>query len=152
MAAFRPAPSFPSGAAPGRLAAPRAAALPRAARRALERRVGRRLLDAVPGAPFALRLPDGETLAAPGVPPRATLAFRDTGALLGMLGPEREVHFGDAYAAGRIDVEGALLDVLLPVFEAPKPDGLLPAAGRLWKRARRRRNGLRGARDHIHHH
>jgi len=131
---------------------PTSGALAGGARLALERRVARRLLAGVPEAPFALRLPNGETLAHPGARPRATIAFRDTGALLGMLGPEGEVHFGDAYAAGRIDVEGELLDVLVPVFLAPKPGGLAGAASKLWKRARRRRNTLRGSRDHIHHH
>jgi len=122
------------------------------ARHALERTVARRLLASVPGAPFALRLPDGETIAHPGVRPRATLVFRDTAALLGLVGPDAELHFGDRYAEGRIDVEGELLDVLLPIFLAPKPDGPSAAAARLWKRARRRRNTLRGSRDHIHHH
>jgi cyclopropane-fatty-acyl-phospholipid synthase len=145
----RPPSSFADAAAPADLARPERA---RGARAALERRIARRLLDGVPGAPFALRLPGGETLAHPGVRPRATIAFRDAGALLGMLGPEREVHFGDAYAAGRIDVEGELLDVLLPVFLAPKPGGLRGAAGQLWRRARRRRNSLRGSREHVHHH
>lgn len=119
---------------------------------ALERRVARRLLAGVPEAPFALRLPNGETLAHPGVHPGATLVFRDAGALLGMLGPEGEVHFGDAYADGRIEVEGDLLDVLLPVFLAPRPGGPIGAASNLWKRVRRRHNSLRGSREHVHHH
>lgn len=152
MPALRPAPSFSSTATPGHGAAARLVAPARAARRALERRVGRRLLAAVPGAPFALRLPGGETLAHPGTSPRALVVLRDTAALLGMIGPEREVHFGDAYAAGRIEVEGELLDVLLAVFGAPASSGVGAAAGRLWTRARRRRNGLRGSRDHVHHH
>jgi cyclopropane-fatty-acyl-phospholipid synthase len=122
------------------------------AQRSLVHAVARRLLAAVPGAPFALRLPDGETIAHPGVHPRATLVFRDTGALLGLLGPDAEVHFGDAYSEGRIDVEGDLLDVLLPIFLAPKRGGLGAKAGQLWRRARRRRNSLRGSREHIHHH
>jgi cyclopropane-fatty-acyl-phospholipid synthase len=152
MPAFRPSPSFPPVADAARVAAPRASVLAGAALRALERGAARRLLAGVPGAPFALRLPGGELVAPAGTPPRATVAFRDTGALLGMLGPEREVHFGDAYAAGRIEVEGELLDVLLPVFSTPRRDGLPAAAGRLWQRARRRRNSLRGSREHIHHH
>jgi len=152
MPAFRPSPSLAPAVDPAGLSARRAGALAGGARLALERRVARRLLAGVPDAPFALRLPNGETLARPGVEPRATIVFRDDGALLGMLGPEGEVHFGDAYAAGRIDVEGDLLDVLVPVFLAPKPGGLAAASGRLWQRARRRRNSLRGSRDHIHHH
>jgi cyclopropane-fatty-acyl-phospholipid synthase len=145
-------PSSSLAADPSALAPAASGPLARRARPALERFVARRLLAGVPGAPFALRLPDGETLAHPGVRPRATVAFRDSGALLGMLGPEREVHFGDCYASGRIDVEGELLDVLVPVFLAPKPGGPAAAASQLWKRARRRRNTLRGSRDHVHHH
>jgi cyclopropane-fatty-acyl-phospholipid synthase len=152
MSWSRPPPSLAS--APD--SPPLASAGPRpsagAARLALERRVARRLLAGVPDAPFALRLPNGETLAHPGARPLATIAFRDTGALLGMLGPEGEVHFGDSYAAGRIDVDGDLLDVLVPVFLAPKPTGLAGAAGQLWKRVRRRRNTLGRSRDHVHHH
>lgn len=120
---------------------------------ALQRAVARRVLASVPGAPFSLVLPDGREVRQPGVIPSARLRFRDAGALLGMIGPEAEVHFGDCYAAGRIDVEGDLLeDVLVPVFQAPKPDGIGRQLGQAWRRMRRRTNSLRGSRDHIHHH
>jgi cyclopropane-fatty-acyl-phospholipid synthase len=119
----------------------------------LERAAGRRVLDGVPGAPFSIVLPSGEELTHPGVRPRARVVYRDAGALFGMLGPDRELHFGDCYATGRIEIEGDLLnDVVVPVFEAPPPTGVQARVQDLWRRARRRRNSLRRSRENIHHH
>jgi cyclopropane-fatty-acyl-phospholipid synthase len=140
-----PGPSHAAPPATGRISPSRGA------RAAVETAVGRRLLAQVPDAPFALELPSGVVVQA-GTRPRARVVFRDFGALLGLLGPDGDLHFGDAYAAGRIEIEGDLLDVLEPVFAAPPPVGAWARAGDTWRRLRRRRNSLRGSREHVHHH
>jgi cyclopropane-fatty-acyl-phospholipid synthase len=119
---------------------------------ALERAVGLRLLARVPGARFGLCLPGGEELVPSEARPAARLICRDRGVLLGLLGPQAELHFGDAYASGRIEVEGDLLAFLESVFSAPPRKDLLARAGTVWRRLRRQRNSLRGSRENIHHH
>jgi cyclopropane-fatty-acyl-phospholipid synthase len=118
----------------------------------LARSAARALLRTVPDAPIALVLPSGDVIAAPHAQPRTRLVFRDTAALLGVLGPRADVHFGDAYAAGRIDVEGDLLDLLIPAFERGKRGGPLGRVDASWTRLTRRRNSLRRSRANVHHH
>jgi cyclopropane-fatty-acyl-phospholipid synthase len=66
--------------------------------------------------PAALRYALGRsTWAAPA--PVATLRFHDRRALLGLL-VDPEVHFGDAYADGRIEVEGDLVRALEAAYRA----------------------------------
>jgi cyclopropane-fatty-acyl-phospholipid synthase len=62
--------------------------------------------------------------------------------------------FGEAYAAGRVDVKGDLIEAQAAIGRALKQargDGVLPQ--RLRKFVQRpRRNTLRGSRENIHHH
>jgi cyclopropane-fatty-acyl-phospholipid synthase len=68
--------------------------------------------------PAALRYALGRsTFADPAGPPVATLRFRDRRALLGLL-LDPEVHFGDAYAEGRIEIEGDLVAALEAAYRA----------------------------------
>ena len=63
------------------------------------------------------------------------------------------MHFGDAYAAGRLEVEGELAKMLEAVYRAePRPPAgpLRTALGRWLRRARS--NTLAGSRANIHHH
>ena len=75
-------------------------------------------------------------------PPCATVAVRNLGALLRMaLSPARS--FGEAYAAGDIEVRGSLAEGLVRIFERwpqspPQPLRRLRAAGHVLRRARRR--------------
>jgi cyclopropane-fatty-acyl-phospholipid synthase len=119
---------------------------------ALERAVARRLLAAVPDAPFSLVLPHGEELRAGSAAPAARVAFRDACALLALVGPSSELAFGDAYADGRIEVEGDLQAFLDAAFAAPPRRDLAARAGSAWRRLRRRRNSLRRSRANVRHH
>jgi cyclopropane-fatty-acyl-phospholipid synthase len=86
------------------------------------------------------------TFAAAGMPV-AILRFRDRRAVLGLL-LDPEVHFGDAYAAGRIEIEGdlvAALEVAYRALEGRQP-GLLA-----WLGTWRRHSPLR-SRYNVHRH
>ena len=52
-------------------------------------------------------------------PPVATLRFRDRRALLGLL-LDPEVHFGDAYAEGRIEIEGDLVAAIEAAYRGAR--------------------------------
>jgi cyclopropane-fatty-acyl-phospholipid synthase len=67
--------------------------------------------------PAALRYALGRVSLAPAQEPVATLRFRDRGALLGLL-LDPELHFGDAYADSRIEIEGDLVAALAAAYLA----------------------------------
>ena len=117
----------------------------------LRRALGARLLARTGGVPFAIVLPDGAEIAPPGAPPIACLRVADSSTLLALLGPSADLHFGDAYADGRIEIEGDLQGLLDAVFAVPN-DGWLARAGSAWRRLRRRGNSLRRARANAQHH
>jgi cyclopropane-fatty-acyl-phospholipid synthase len=109
-------------------------------------------------APVALRLGgDLENPPRPGEP-RATIVIRDRRTLVALL-CRPDLAFGEAYMAGRLDVEGDVVGALEALYRAhagrPGGSGALRAA-RAWAarvRARLvRRHGLRAARHAIHHH
>ena len=88
------------------------------------------------------------TFAAPVGPPVATLRFRDRRALVGLL-LDPEVHFGDAYAEGRIEIEGDLVAAIETAYRALDAGGRENPLARLgtW-----RRHSLPRARTNVHHH
>lgn len=118
----------------------------------LQRSIGHRLQAAVGGAPISFVLPSGEELRSAAQPPVARLVIRDVRTFLGLVGPSRDLCFGDAYADGRITVEGDLLGLLEAIHRAPTPNGVLETVARHWRRLRRRQNSLRGSRENVHHH
>jgi cyclopropane-fatty-acyl-phospholipid synthase len=63
----------------------------------------------------------GAVLGAPDA--RATVCFADRRALLGLL-VEPEVHFGDAYSVGRIEVEGDFVAAFEEAYRAPQSGGV----------------------------
>jgi cyclopropane-fatty-acyl-phospholipid synthase len=99
--------------------------------------------------PAALRYALGRTsLAPPTGSAVATLRFRDRRALMGLI-LDPEVHFGDAYSDGRIEIEGDLVAALETAFRAlqdGRRPGLLAWLGTV------RRNTLPRARTNVHHH
>jgi cyclopropane-fatty-acyl-phospholipid synthase len=97
--------------------------------------------------PAALRYTLGHsTLSAPA--PIATLRFRDRRALVGLL-LDPEVHFGDAYACGRIEIEGDLVAALEAAYRALEHDGR--SSPLAWLGTWRRHSPPR-ARDNVHRH
>jgi cyclopropane-fatty-acyl-phospholipid synthase len=117
----------------------------------LEDRLGRRILERIGDLPMAVTMPGGTEVRSGQDRPRARLHIRDGRLLLGLLGPSAELRFGDAYADGRIEIEGDLLALVESAFRAPD-DRWLARAGRWWRRLARRDNSLRRARANARHH
>jgi len=113
----------------------------------------KRLLTAIGAAPVRIVL-NGEEVGPRNVPPVATVQIEDLWTLVGLLA-DPEVGFGDAYADGRIKVDGDLVRLLEAVYESRS--GTTEAVSwysRLYSKwlELRQDNGLRGSRDNIHHH
>jgi cyclopropane-fatty-acyl-phospholipid synthase len=117
----------------------------------IERALARRLLAWVAHVPLGIVLPNGDEVQSAARPPIARIRIADHGTLLGLLGPESELHFADAYADGRLVIEGDLQELLVAVCRAPE-DGWVAQAGAWWRWARRRGNSLNRARANAHHH
>jgi cyclopropane-fatty-acyl-phospholipid synthase len=107
----------------------------------------RRLSARMGSAPLRYVLGEA-TVSPPALPPAATVRFEDRPALLGLL-VDPEIHFGDAFAAGRIEVDGDLVAALEAAYRAlesrRRPSALDRVRG--W-----RRHSLRRARANVHHH
>src|SRR5262245_6103841 len=120
-------------------------------RERLEGWAGRRVLQRIGACPATVIMPGGTVVRSDAVPSRAILHIRDGRVLLGLLGPSADLSFGDAYADGRIEVEGDLLALVESAFRAPD-DGWLARAGRWWRGLPQRDNSLRRARANARQH
>ena len=112
----------------------------------------RRIAAKVGDPDVAFTLWDGEDGYRPPGECHGRIIFRDRGALLSVvLGPE--LGFGDAFSAGRIEVEGDLVDVLARCYRCT--DRVGAAAGKrsaLGRLPKPRPNTTIGSRRHIQHH
>ncbi|MFB6260338.1 MAG: hypothetical protein ABEJ96_08345, partial [Thiohalorhabdaceae bacterium] len=79
-----------------------------------ERWLVRKLLDTVGSPPIAVTLWDGRPLEPEPADPVARVHLRDRGAFYRLL-RHPDLHFGDDFAAGRIEVEGDLVAFLTTV-------------------------------------
>lgn len=113
-----------------------------------------RLAKAVGFPPVSFALWDGVDAYAPGdeVAIVGRLTFRDRAALISSIASP-ELGFGDAYSAGRIDIDGDMAQVLFTIYRtmaAAGPGGRKRSLfGRLPKP---QVNTRAGSRKHIHHH
>lgn len=121
---------------------------------AAEKWLARRMLQALGDPPVRLVLCNGEEIPALGPPPVARVLIHDRPALRGLIFNPC-LNFGDAYSAGRIEVEGDLIEFLEAVYRArwaarKRPGLLRRIISRLgsWSQS----NTLRGSRANIHHH
>ena len=100
----------------------------------------------------AFALWNGDDVHRPAGDCHGRIIFRDRGALLSaVLSPE--VGFGDAFSAGRIEVEGDLVDVLARCYRSIDRAGAV--AGKrsmLGRLPKPRSNTTTGSRRHIQHH
>jgi cyclopropane-fatty-acyl-phospholipid synthase len=101
---------------------------------------------AVASAPLRFVLWDGFERAPAGRSPIATVVIRDRPALYRWLW-NPDLHFGEGFMRGSIEIHGDLVSVLEHVYRA-LPDG----SRRLAVERRSRSNGLREARDNVHRH
>lgn len=120
---------------------------------ALERRLLAGLLGSCGSPPLDIVLWNGEIFRGnPGHAPVARLLIRDRGALLRMFA-NPELHAGDLYSAGRVEVEGDLAAFLEMVLRGlgERAEGTLHGRFLRWIN-RPKANTLAGSRENIHHH
>jgi cyclopropane-fatty-acyl-phospholipid synthase len=67
--------------------------------------------------PFSFRLWNGEEIGPVGVPARNRVTVADRGAILQLV-TNPNLHFGDLYSVGRLDVEGNLVQFLEDLYDA----------------------------------
>lgn len=120
----------------------------------LDRRLAARLAKAVGEPPVAFALWDGVDVYTPNDEASRVgrLTFHDRGALISSISSP-ELGFGDAYSAGRISIDGDLVEVLFAVFRTISGGG--PTAGKrsLFGRLPKPQVNTRsGSKKHIHHH
>jgi cyclopropane-fatty-acyl-phospholipid synthase len=140
-------PALTSGrAAPGQLSSPSRVSV-------LDRWMARKLLDLLGDPPLVFVLWNGEAIPSTDRASVARVHFRD-GEVLQKLLVNPALHFGDLYSAGRIEVEGDLVEFLVLIYRAaassPKYQKLKEAQTRLFNRPRS--NRLADSRDNIYHH
>lgn len=113
-----------------------------------------RLAKAVGSPPLAFALWDGVDVYTPaaGTEMVGRLIFRDRGALITSISSP-ELGFGDSYSAGRIEIEGDLVQALYAAYRAMAEAG--PTVGKrgLFGRLPKPQVNTRdGSKKHIHHH
>lgn len=113
----------------------------------------RRLLQACGDPPLRVILWNGETISPPGAQPETGLRLKDRGALYRLLS-DPNLQFGDLYSAGRLEVEGDLVEFLRRVYAAMSESVENSIGARMVRKAahRPRRNSPDGSRSNIHHH
>ncbi|MEF8793162.1 cyclopropane-fatty-acyl-phospholipid synthase family protein [Thiohalorhabdus sp.] len=118
-----------------------------------ERWLVRKLLDTVGSPPIALTLWDGQPLEPEPADPVARVRVRDRRAFYRLL-RHPDLHFGDDYAAGRIQVEGDLVAFLTTVDRYRQArNGYGGGRPGLTARLHRaRHNTLEGSQHNVHHH
>jgi len=119
-----------------------------------ERWMLEQIFKAIGPAPLRFMFKGGEAVSLPGVSPVATIVIRDR-KTLAQMALDPEVAFGDAYADGRIELEGDLTSALEAVYRS-WPSGRADRSfyQRLtstWME-RRQANSMDGSRHNIHSH
>jgi cyclopropane-fatty-acyl-phospholipid synthase len=116
-----------------------------------DRRVLERVLTAMGSPPVGVELWDGEEVSTGNSNPVARIVIHDRSTLRGLL-LRPDYQFGEAYSAGRLDVEGNLADCLEALYRASAraPSSWIRSLRRSLYRPRR--NTLSGSRENISHH
>jgi len=119
----------------------------------LDRWLLRKLLEGVGDPPIRLVLWNGEGVTTSAHPAVAQVHIKDRGAIVKLL-LDAELHFGDLYSAGRIDVDGDMLVFVETVYRAMEAKNRTSMFKRRFQRLRNRprTNSLSGSRQNIHHH
>ncbi|HLG96553.1 MAG TPA: cyclopropane-fatty-acyl-phospholipid synthase family protein [Bryobacteraceae bacterium] len=119
----------------------------------LEKRLLQRISERIGAAPVQITL-GNESFCPPHVRPVAAVTVPDRATLMSLM-VDPEVAFGEAYANGRVRVEGDLVRFLEAVYKAfagapaarSRYTALKSRAMQLWQD-----NTLGGSRDNVHHH
>jgi cyclopropane-fatty-acyl-phospholipid synthase len=132
---------------------PGEAPAPGQTRLSFEGRLLRRLLSDLGDPPVEFVLWSGERIAPPGAAPAIKIRINDRGTLFRVL-RDPQVQFPDAYSAGKVEVEGDLVQLIALIYRGMAADeGKDSFGSRLarWFRGTQR-NTLAGSRRNIHHH
>ena len=145
---------MPTGSGPRSIADSDAPTVTRPERLSLEARLLRRLLSGIGDPPVEFFLAwSGERIGPEGVLATERVRIADRGTLRGLL-RDAQIRFGDAYASGRIEIDGDLIRFMETVFRSlarrSNPDTIAARIAGLLNRPRR--NSLEGSRDNIHRH
>jgi cyclopropane-fatty-acyl-phospholipid synthase len=103
-----------------------------------------RIRETVASAPIRFALWDGFELPATAGPAVATIVFKNRRALFSWV-RDPDLNFGETYMFGAVEIRGDLLGMLEEVYRAL---AARPRPWWLWQRS----NGVRAARDNVHHH
>ncbi len=112
-----------------------------------------RLRRAVAGAPVKLVLWEGTEVTGTDGPSESAIVITKPGSIVKFL-VDPDLYFGDAYAAGWIDVKGDLVETLERIYAArqKRSAASIPAAVLGLMLDWRQKNTLRGSRRNVHHH
>ena len=119
----------------------------------IEGRLVRRLLSDLGDPPVEFVLWSGERIAPAGTAPAIKIRIHDRSTLFRVL-RDPQVQFGDAYSAGKVEVEGDLVQLIALIYRGmAAEEGKHSFGDRVtnWFR-RSQRNTLTGSRRNIHHH
>jgi len=117
-----------------------------------DRRLLRRLLKTMGNPPIRFLLWNGEEVSGTENSPVAQVFIGDRGALWRLVA-NPDLHFGDSFSSGRIDVEGDMVEFLEAIYRSAATVPSTSLQRRLLARSRpARSNTLKGSRDNIHQH
>ena len=143
---------MPAGAGAEVTGAPARPERGRSAVNPLDRWLARTIMAGAGRPPVVLALWDGQEAYTPEGEAAGRIVIRDRGALW-TLAYSPELGFGDGYSAGRIEIEGDLVEVLHRAYRALDDRSVSSCKRSLFGRLPRARNNtLGGSREHIHHH
>ncbi len=119
---------------------------------AFDRWLVHKMLDVVGRPPIAIALWDGHVVAEPD-DPVARITVHDRAAMFKLIA-DPELHFGDLYSSGRVELEGDLVRFLEVVYRSIRHNTRMSGLRRfiVWLGHRRIANSLARARDNIYHH
>jgi cyclopropane-fatty-acyl-phospholipid synthase len=120
---------------------------------AIDRWLARKVLEAAGRPAFALVLWNGQEVRLDGATPTTRVHIRDRSAFYQVL-RNPALHFGDLYSAGRMEIEGDLVEFLIATYTGMGDDTVRSGLKQLqtWLQPRARANTLAGSRANIHHH
>jgi cyclopropane-fatty-acyl-phospholipid synthase len=119
----------------------------------LEGRLLRQVLASLDDPPIRVTLWNGEEVFTSAHPPIARARIHDRAALLKLL-INPDLHFGEGYGAGKIDIDGDLVGFLETIYRGATGSAFLTSMGQRLSQLihRARTNSLTGSRENIHRH
>jgi cyclopropane-fatty-acyl-phospholipid synthase len=126
----------------------------RSKRRLVERWLVQQIFEVIGPAPFRVLFKNREAISPPGISPLATVSVRDYRTLAQVI-VDPEIGFGEAYADGRIQVEGDLVPFLEGVYRSmasTRPGSTWYQRLNSYWIGRSQANTLRGSYANVHRH